>query len=112
MFVTILIGAVIGAALAVGVIINAFEVETKESGKASRQISVALRSRVYVLTAENAKLRLSLAAGEMTEDGKTIAATAIAALDAVHAEAEEAVLGSLPGLAASRKLARDPEDKE
>ena len=35
------------------------------------------------LTAENAKLRVALAAGEMTEEGKKVAAMTMAALDAV-----------------------------
>lgn len=112
MFTTILIGAAIGAAVAVGVIAGAFKVQTKESWKESCQSAAAARSCVYALAAENAKLRLSLAAGAMTEDGRKVAAMAMAALDAVKTAAAQAVLGSDPGPVASRNPASSPEGKQ
>jgi len=90
MVMTFLIGAGIGAAIAVGIILNVFEVQKKEAARETRQLSAAVQSRLYALEAENAKLRMSLAAGEMTTQGKTIAAKVMAALDVAHAEAEDA----------------------
>ena len=90
MVMTFLIGAGIGAAIAVGIILNVFEVQKKEAARETRQLSAAVQSRLYALEAENAKLRMWLAAGEMTTQGKTIAAKVMAALDVAHAEAEDA----------------------
>jgi len=85
-----LIGAGIGAGIAVGIILNVYEVQKKEAARESRQLLAGILSRLYAVEAENAKLRMSLAAGEMTTQGKTIAARVMAALDVAHAEAEEA----------------------
>jgi len=90
MVMTFLIGAGIGAAVAVGFILNVYEVQKKDAARESRQLLAGILSRLYALEAENAKLRMSLAAGQMTTQGKTIAAKVIAALDVAHAEAEEA----------------------
>jgi cell shape-determining protein MreC len=90
MIMTFLIVAGIGAAIVLGFILNVYEVQKKEAARESRQLSAAIQSRLYALEAENAKLRMWLASGEMTTQGKTIAAKVMAALDVAHAEAEEA----------------------
>ena len=96
MLTTILIGAAIGAGLAVAVILGAFELRTKEGWKEEELKIRTLCMRVFTLTAENAQLRVALATDEMTEDGKNVAAMTMAALDAVKAAAQEASLGSEP----------------
>ena len=83
--VTILIGAAIGASLTAAVVFGGFKVLTREAWEEHEVTTNAMRTRVSALTAENAKLRVSLAAGEMTEDGKKVAAMTMAALDAVIA---------------------------
>lgn len=90
MLTTILIGAAIGAGLAVAVILGAFELRTKEGWKEHELTMRTLCMRVFTLTAENAQLRVALAAGEMTEDGKKIAAMTMATLDAVIVAAKKA----------------------
>jgi hypothetical protein len=65
------------------------EVQTKENWKADQELRTAVRMRLYQLEAENARLRLGLAAGEMTGDGKKIATMAMAALNAVITAAKE-----------------------
>lgn len=83
--VTILIGAAIGASLTAAVMLGGFKVLTREAWEEHQATTNAMRTRVFALTAENAKLRVSLAAGEMTEDGKKVAAMTMAALDTVIA---------------------------
>jgi hypothetical protein len=104
MVMTFLIGAGIGAAIAGGIILNVCEVQSKAAARESRQLSAAVQSRLYALEAENAKLRMSLAAGEMTTQGKTIAAKVMAALDVAHAEADEARRKFLSQAVASRNV--------
>jgi hypothetical protein len=89
MLTTILIGVFIGAALTLEFILVNFEVQTK---KAAEEISANIKAMLtgfYRLNAENAKLRVSVAAGEMTEEGKKVAAMTMAALDAVIAAAKK-----------------------
>jgi hypothetical protein len=50
-----------------------------------------VRHRLYALVAENAHLRLSLAAGEMKEDSKKIATMTMAALDGVITDEKAAI---------------------
>jgi hypothetical protein len=83
--VMILIGAAIGVSLTVSVVLGCYKVHTKDAWEEYEVTMRATQTRVFALTAENAKLRVSLAAGEMTEDGKKVAAMAIAALDTVIA---------------------------
>ncbi len=94
--VTFLVGSAVGIALALSVIFGAFKVQTKVSWEEGHQLRTAVCWRVFALTAENAQLRVSLASGEMTEDGKKIAAMTMAALDNVIAAAEEAIQGGTP----------------
>lgn len=92
--VTFLVGAAVGVALTLAVIFENCEVETKKSWKEDRQVRDAMLRCVRELAAKNAQLRLSLAAGEMTEDGKKIAAMTMAALDSVIAARKEAIQGT------------------
>jgi len=96
MLVPFLIGLVLGAAWALGVIFSMCVVELKEKRHEHNHVATAVRYRVYALEAENAQLRIALAAGQMTEEGKKIATMTMAALDAVIAAANEAILGSPP----------------
>ncbi len=90
MLTTLLIGAAIGAGLAVAAILGGFKVQTKESWQEEQASGTAMRTCLWRVTAENAKLRVSLAAGEMTEEGKKVATMTMAALDAVIAAAKKA----------------------
>lgn len=90
MLTTLLIGVALGAAWALGVIFTLCEVTTKEKGHERSHVVTALCNRAFALVAENAQLRVSLAAGEMTEEGKKVATMTMAALDAVIAAANEA----------------------
>jgi hypothetical protein len=83
--VMILIGAAIGASLTLAVVLGGFKVHSKEAWEEHELTMRTSQTRVFTLTAENAKLRVSLAAGEMTEDGKKVAAMTMAALDTVIA---------------------------
>jgi hypothetical protein len=96
MLTTILIGTAIGAGLAVAVILGAFEVRTKKSWEEHRLTVAALCKRIFTLTAENARLRFGLAAGEMTGDGKKIATMAMTALDAISTAESQAILKQKP----------------
>jgi hypothetical protein len=80
-----LIGAAIGAGLTVAFIVNACKVHTKAKWKEFEVETATERKQVGMVTAENARLRVALAAGEMTENGKKVAAMTMAALDAVIA---------------------------
>jgi len=72
-----------GAGLTLAVILLCFKVQTKEAWQRFELEMNAQRKHVDKLTAENAKLRVALAAGEMTHDAKKVAAMTMAALDAV-----------------------------
>ena len=80
---TFLIGAAIGAGLTVAFVLNACKVHTKVKWKEFEVELATQHKQVYMVTAENARLRVALAAGEMTADGKKVAAMTMAALDAV-----------------------------
>jgi hypothetical protein len=79
--VTFLIGAVVGAGLAVLTIFQEFDVKTKESWEQQERKMATAHSCVEKVVAENVQLRVALAAGEMTEDAKKVAAMTMAALD-------------------------------
>lgn len=84
--VTFLIGTGVGIAFTFELVFTLFNVETKESWEEDRQRRSAMRKCITELAAENARLRLSLASGELTEDGKKVATVAMAALAAVGGE--------------------------
>ena len=80
---TFLIIAGFGAGLTLAFILVCFKVQTKEAWAKFQLEMNAQRTHIDKLTAENSKLRVALAAGAMTEDGKKVAAMTMAALDAV-----------------------------
>lgn len=96
MLTTLLIGVALGAAWALGVIFTICVVETKEKRHEHSQVTTALCNRAFALVAENAQLRLSLAAGEMTEDGKKVAAMTMAALGTVTTANSDVILTRSP----------------
>ncbi len=112
MLTTILIGAAIGAGLAVAVILGAFELRTKEACKEHEVATRAFIMRIFMLTAENAKLRVSLAAAEMPEDEKKVAAMTIAALGTVISSESETVLEQWASPVPSQEPACSLEDKQ
>lgn len=79
----LLIGAAVGAGLAVAAILGTCKVQSRDEWDKEQTRMENFRTCMYVTMAENAKLRLALAAGEMTEDGKVVAAMTMAALNAV-----------------------------
>jgi len=89
---TLLIGAALGAGLAVAAIFGAFKVKTREAWEKEEQRHETTYSCLWMVTAENAKLRVALAAGEMTEEGKKVAAMTMAALSTVIRTNAEVVL--------------------
>lgn len=80
---TFLIGAAIGAGFTVAFVLKLCKVHTKVKWKEFEVERASQHKQVYIVTAENARLRVALAAGEMTADGKKVAAMTMAALDAV-----------------------------
>jgi hypothetical protein len=76
-------GALFGAGVVLGIIAEGYKVHKKEEWEEIDITMTAQRRRVNALTTENAKLRVSLAAGEMTEDGKKIAKMTMAVLETV-----------------------------
>jgi len=86
----LVIGAVVGAGLCLATIFAEFKVKTKESWEEQEQEMAAAHSCVEKVVAENVQLRVALAAGEMTEDAKKVAAMTMAALDPVIATGIEA----------------------
>jgi hypothetical protein len=78
-----LISIAFGAVLTLAVVLVAFKVQTKEAWQRHQIEMNAQRTHTDKLTAENSKLRVALAAGEMTQDAKKVAAMTMAALDAI-----------------------------
>lgn len=78
-----LIVAAIGAGLATAAILCNFKVQTTESWEAQQAMEKGLSTCCTKLVAENAQLRVSLAAGEMSEESKKVAAMTMAALGVV-----------------------------
>jgi len=89
----LLIGAVIGAGLAVACILGGFEVKSKEAWEQAEQRHETTYACMQMVNAENAKLRVALAAGAMTDDGKKIAAMTMAALRTVILTNSRTILG-------------------
>lgn len=81
--VTFLVGAAIGVAIAAAAILGGCKVQTREEWEQEQLRTNTCRTAFWIEKAQNAKLRLALAAGEMTEDGKKVAAMTMAALNAV-----------------------------
>ena len=81
--ITFLIGAAIGAGVLGAYVFVTFKVQRQEVWEEEAMQMRALRSLVEALTAENAMIRVSMSAGELTEEGKKVAAMALGALNAV-----------------------------
>ena len=78
-----LIGAEIGVGLTLLVVLDFFKLHTKQEWREFEFEKATQRKYFDKVMAENAKLRVALAAGEMTEDGRKVAAMTMASLDAV-----------------------------
>ena len=71
------------AGLTLAGIFAGFHAQSQEAWEEFQIVMRALRKHGDKLTAENSKLRVALAAGEITEDGNKVAEMTMAALDAV-----------------------------
>ena len=80
----------VGMVCAAGLIFANFKVQTKEKWEEFQREMSAKRKYVEMVTAENAKLRVALSVGVLTEEGKKVAAMTMAALDAVIGPEEAA----------------------
>jgi hypothetical protein len=87
--VTFLIGAVVGAGLTLWHILLNFKVKDKDWWEEQERKMATAHSCVKKVVAENAQLRVALAAGEMTEDAKKVATMTLASFDAVIAPTEQ-----------------------
>ena len=79
----LVISAAFGAGLTLAILLVCFKMQTKEAWQRFQLEMNAHRKHVDKWTAENSKLRVALAAGEMTQDAKKVAAMTMAALDAI-----------------------------
>lgn len=82
MFIMFLIGLAIGIGLTLLMIFTSCKVRDREWWEEHEQEVAGLRSGLDKVVAENAQLRVALAAGDMTEDAKKVATMTMAALDA------------------------------
>ena len=89
MLIPFVVGAAVGVGLTLGVIFESCKVIKKEEWKEDELARDATRSAMMKALAENANLRVALAAGEMTEEGKKVAAMTMAALDVVISTAKD-----------------------
>jgi hypothetical protein len=105
-----LIGAVIGAALAVGFILGNFKLKTNEVWEHEERRHESTSTCLVLVQAENARLRVALAAGAMTEEGKRVAAMIMAALRTVISAESRMLLRALPEPLAAYEAACLPDD--
>ncbi len=89
MFIVFLIGAVVGTGLTLLHVFLNYKVRDRDWWEEREQEMAGLSSGLHKEVAENARLRVSLAAGEMTVDAKKVATMTMAALDADIAIAKE-----------------------
>lgn len=80
-----LIGAVIGAIVGASAIVGIFDVRSREKAAEEQRSNEIWTTLVFLATAENGRLRVSVDATGLTEDSKKAAAMTVAALDAVLA---------------------------
>src|SRR5262245_18757860 len=99
--VMIMIGAAIGAVVCAAAILGGFKVQTKESWEEEEASTNGLRTCFYMMVAQNAKLRVALAAGEMTDDAKKVAAMTMAALSTLISVEGQSTLEGTPSLVTS-----------
>ena len=90
MWILFLIGLAVGVGLTLGVILLNYKVKDREWWEEQEREMATAHSCVKKAMAENARLRVALAAGEMTEDAKTVIAITMAAFEADIASAKEA----------------------
>jgi hypothetical protein len=90
LFYGLVIGAVVGAALTLIGIFGNYKVENREWWEEYERETAAARSGLKKAVAENAQLRVALAAAEMTEDAKKVATMTLASFDAAVADTENA----------------------
>lgn len=112
MLMPFLVGVAAGAAWALGAIFSICVVQTKESWKEHEVGMDTMFICVFFWQAENARLRLALGAGAMTDEGKKIATKTMAALDKVIAAAKEEMQESAPSPVTAHEPACSPEDKQ
>ena len=105
-----LIGAAIGAALAVGFILGNFNLKKSEAWEQKERLHENTNTCLVLVQAENARLRVALAAGEMTEEGQRVAAMTMAALREVISAESRLLLRSLPDPLAAYEAACLPDD--
>jgi hypothetical protein len=86
-----LIGAMIGAIVGAGAIVGLFDVRSPQKAAEQQRSNEIWKTLAFLAHAQNARLRVSIAAGSLTEEGKKIAATTMAAIDAVATTAANAV---------------------
>jgi hypothetical protein len=90
MFWLFVIGAVVGSGFTLlGIFMN-YKVKDREWWEEYERETEAARSGLKKAVAENAQLRVALAAGEMTEDAKKVATMILASFDAAIAGTENA----------------------
>lgn len=106
----VLIGAAIGAALTLGGILGNFRLKTNEAWEQEERRHENTSTCLVLVQAENARLRVALAAGNMTEEGKRVAAMTMAALRAVISAESQMLLRALPEPLASYEAACLPDD--
>lgn len=99
--VTILIGAAIGAVVCAAAILGGFEVKTREAWEQAERRHETTHACLFLLIAQNAKLRVALAAGQMSDDAKKVAAMTMAALETVISAERKAIQEGAPSLVAS-----------
>jgi len=92
----VLIGIALGVGATLGVIFGEFEVKTKEACAQEERLHETTFMSMTMLLSEIGKLRVALAAGHMTEEGKKIAAMTMAALGAVASTEARAILEDRP----------------
>ena len=86
----LLFGLVVGAGVTSLVIFMNYKVEKKEWWEEHEREVAGLHSGLNKMVAENAELRVALAAAEWTDDAKRVAAMTMSALNADIATAKEA----------------------
>jgi hypothetical protein len=90
------IGAVIGAIVGAGAIVGIFDVRSREKAIEEQRNTETWKTLAFLANGQNARLRVSIAAGGLTEEGKKIAAMTIAALDAVTTTGASAMVTGSP----------------
>jgi hypothetical protein len=92
----VLIGIALGVGATLGVIFGNFEVKTKEAWAQEERLQERTFMSMTMLLSEVGKLRVALAAGHMTEEGKKVAAMTMAAFGEVASTERRAILDDLP----------------